>query len=221
MSAAASGVLFCSVAALAVLVRTHWSPLRDLDTGTVDRLNEQIAHQPTEIWLWKAVSVVGGPTELRIAAAVAALVFWRRQCRREAVLVGVTMAGAAVLSGGIKLLVHRARPSVGVPVAGADGYAFPSGHALTSIVAAGLLLLVWPALGRRSLVVAALTAAVAAVGFSRLALGVHYLSDVLGGWLLGGAWLLAVRAALRGFPPAASRSRRVVPARPGSESRRV
>lgn len=193
----ASGALAGSVAALAVLVRTGWMPLADFDLGTVSRLNEWIAHRPGQVWLWKAVSVVGGPSELRVGAALVALGCWRRHRRREAVLIGATMIGAAVLSGGVKLLVARVRPSDGVPVTSADGYAFPSGHALSSIVAAGLvLLLAWPALGRRRRAgtAAAVIGAVGAVGFSRLALGVHYPSDVLGGWLLGTAWLLAVRA---------------------------
>jgi undecaprenyl-diphosphatase len=103
------------------------------------------------------------------------------------------MAGAAVLSGVTKTLVHRVRPIVSHPVDRAGGGSFPSGHALTSMVAFGLaLVLVLPMLSGRWRILATVTAAllVLAVGFSRLILGVHYVSDVIGGWIIGIAWLL-------------------------------
>jgi undecaprenyl-diphosphatase len=77
------------------------------------------------------------------------------------------------------------------PLAHASGKSFPSGHAMTSFVAFGVLIVLVH--GRRQAIAAvAALVLVPLVGFSRLALGVHYLSDVLGAWLLGATWLLAV-----------------------------
>jgi undecaprenyl-diphosphatase len=75
---------------------------------------------------------------------------------------------------------------------------FPSGHAQSSIVATSVLLLVFlPALrgAWRWVAVAAGVAWVLTVGFSRVALGVHYVSDVLAGYALGAAWVVAMTAA--------------------------
>ena len=78
------------------------------------------------------------------------------------------------------------------PVATAPGNSFPSGHALDSTVFYGVMLLVFlPIIPRRlrRLAIALVIAFVVMIGVSRVALGVHYPSDVAGGWLLGVAWL--------------------------------
>jgi membrane-associated phospholipid phosphatase len=82
----------------------------------------------------------------------------------------------------------------------AIGQSFPSGHAMNSTIAYGALLLIFlPALrpAFRSPVIAAAVVLVGVIGFTRLALGVHYISDVLGGFVLGAAWLSASTAVFR------------------------
>jgi undecaprenyl-diphosphatase len=104
----------------------------------------------------------------------------------------VTSAGGLILDPTLRIAVGRLRPVVADPVAAGGGNSFPSGHALASVIGYGALLLVFlPALPRRARrpVIIALATVVVLVGFSRLALGVHYLSDVLGAWCLGIAWL--------------------------------
>ena len=123
-----------------------------------------------------------------------------RSSRRLALWAAVTMAGAALLDVTVKTAVARARPHFGDPVAVAHGHSFPSGHALESLVGCGLLLLVaLPVLRRGGRLLAGLAAVVVVVliGFSRVGLGVHYVSDVLAGWLLAVAWLCATVAAFR------------------------
>jgi undecaprenyl-diphosphatase len=112
----------------------------------------------------------------------------------------VTGVGALLLDPSVKTLVGRLRPVVHAPVAAAPGNSFPSGHALGSIVVYGALTLVFLAAvspRRRKLVIAIPAVVVLAVGVTRIALGVHYLSDVLGGWLLGVAWLSVTAYAFR------------------------
>ena len=164
-----------------------------LDLAIAGHLNRSLAGHRHQLTFWRAVSALGGPTSWRVLTGITALVlFWQRR-RRPAALVAVTMTGAAMLSGGTKALVGRPRPVVAVVVSHAPGKSFPSGHALTSFVAAGrLVLLLWPACSARQrvLLLASATLLVTAIGFSRLALGVHFLTDVLGGWLIGGLWLV-------------------------------
>ncbi|MFL6163819.1 MAG: phosphatase PAP2 family protein [Jatrophihabitantaceae bacterium] len=166
-----------------------------LDLLVASHLNDALAGRRNQIRFWKTLSAVGGPNIWRALAAVATVGLMRRHQRRTAALVAGTMTGAAMLSGGTKVLVDRHRPVVAVVIDRATSKSFPSGHAMTAFVTAGLVvLLLWP--GRparqRALLLIAAALIVLAISFSRLILGVHFLSDVLGGWLIGGLWLSCV-----------------------------
>jgi undecaprenyl-diphosphatase len=113
------------------------------------------------------------------------------------------LAGAAALGVGqlvrfgLSVAVGRVRPPRADWAGPASGYAFPSGHTTTATLAAGLLCLGLVGMLRgpwRSVAVGVAIAWAAAVGASRVYLGVHWPTDVLGGWLLGG--LLTVLAAV-------------------------
>ena len=111
---------------------------------------------------------------------------------RLAIYLLVAGAGALVLDPVLKSLVGRLRPVVAHPIAYGLGNSFPSGHSLGSIVCYGAILLVFlPAThGRwRRAFIAGIVTLVALIGISRILLGVHYVSDVLGGWALGITWL--------------------------------
>ena len=106
--------------------------------------------------------------------------------------------------------MDRARPSLVDPVATAHGKSFPSGHAMSSTFVYGALCWCscrWSAAGYGRSSSAPTVVLVVAIGFSRLALGVHYITDVVGGFVLGLAWLAASTAAFstwrveRGRPP--------------------
>jgi undecaprenyl-diphosphatase len=138
------------------------------------------------------LSRVGSAGVLGWLVAIATVLLVVRRRYRLAVYLPVTYLGALVLDPALKAAIGRLRPVVLHPVAHGGGFSFPSGHALGSIVGYGALLLVFtPALPRRLRrpVVAVVALLVLAIGFSRLALGVHFLSDVLGAWALGIAWL--------------------------------
>jgi membrane-associated phospholipid phosphatase len=82
-------------------------------------------------------------------------------------------------------------------------YSFPSGHTLNAVVFyIALALILWAVFGRRVGVSALIVAVILAlgVGVSRIYLGYHYLTDVLGAILAGIAWLLVVGAAFRARP---------------------
>ena len=116
----------------------------------------------------------------------------RQHHRRLALFLTLVPIGGTVLSTAMKVVVGRSRPDVAEPLDTAFGNSFPSGHSLGSLVCWGALLVVFlpfvPLEHRRKTVIGT-GVLVVAVGASRLVLGVHFLSDVLGGYVLGGAWL--------------------------------
>jgi undecaprenyl-diphosphatase len=182
-------------AALLVLVVTEWGPLHRLDLSVATNLHDVVLDHPGQVDFWQWTSRVLHPDVERIAAAAAAIVLWFRRRRQVALFIVAVMIVEAVLNAGVKYLVDRDRPVFADPVAHAAGQSFPSGHAFGAFVAFGLLVLLVP---RRWKLVAGGIAALAVllVSYSRLALGVHYLSDVVGGWLLGAAWLVLATFAI-------------------------
>ncbi|WP_430783483.1 phosphatase PAP2 family protein [Actinoplanes sp. G11-F43] len=185
---------------LLLLVRFHWQPLLDLDESIAHSLNRWAAGSETTVAVLQQISSFGGRGVLIPLVALAAALLFIRRRPRPGIYLLLTGAGALILDPSLKAVIGRLRPVVEVPVASAPGNSFPSGHALGSMVVYGMLVLVFlPALRRRwrpwFIGLAALI--VAAVGFTRLALGVHYLSDVLGGWLLGVAWISVTAYAFR------------------------
>src|SRR4051794_1690242 len=179
-------------ALLLVLVRLQWAPLESADRGAATGINGLIAGHPAAVTVVKAVTRLGSGGVLwpLIGAAAILLAFRRRW--RLAVYLLVAGAGALVLDPVLKSLVGRLRPVVAHPVAHGLGNSFPSGHSLGSIVCYGALFLVFlPAMrGRwRRAFTAGIATLIAVIGISRNLLGVHYLSDVLGGWSLGVTWL--------------------------------
>lgn len=132
---------------------------------------------------------------LVLAALLAPL--WRDRRRTVALVLAVSVGSALLVAAG-KLLTVRPRPVVGEVLTTATGYAFPSGHSAQAAAAYGMLaLLVSLRVGRamKPLVWLAAAAVALLVGFSRLYLGVHWLTDVLAGFALGACWLAAVVAA--------------------------
>jgi undecaprenyl-diphosphatase len=146
--------------------------------------------------MWGA-SVYGAPARLSPLGLIAAAVFLVRGWRRGALLVVVTLAGAWLIDTGLKLLFARARP---VPFydyyPAPSSYSFPSGHALFSVCFfGGLAVLLAHRINSRTMqVVVWLLAAVIIllIGSSRVYLGVHYPTDVVGGYAVGLAWVTAV-----------------------------
>jgi undecaprenyl-diphosphatase len=131
---------------------------------------------------------------------IACLAFARAGLRREALAVALSLGGAMLISGSVKLLVSRPRPPV-EHLQAVTGSSFPSGHATQASAFWFSLVFAMPAAGaspkltRVAAGVALLI--VLAVAASRVYLSVHYPSDVVAGILLGAVWAIYVSRCLR------------------------
>ena len=174
---AASAVGFVAVAAI----------VNGQGTVLVDApVIETVRRLPVPVDAWRAVTQAGGWLLVVVGAAlVLALVAAGRA--RMALVVSIALVAAPLFTDTMKDLIARPRPPD--PVADAGGYSFPSGHTLNSTVTYGIAALeVWRgslAWRARAAITASLIVLIVFVGLSRIALGVHYPSDVIAGWLAG------------------------------------
>jgi undecaprenyl-diphosphatase len=132
---------------------------------------------------------------------VVAWLLWKRRYG-AALFLSVASGGSLVLQGTMKLFFARPRPQLPWARVLPD-FSFPSGHTMNAVIFySALALILWSVFGRRTGLIALLVAALLAfgVGVSRIYLGYHYLTDVVGGILAGMAWLLVVGAAFRAQP---------------------
>ncbi|WP_299537236.1 phosphatase PAP2 family protein [uncultured Streptomyces sp.] len=187
------------------LVAAGWAPLLRLDRAVAEALHRRAVADPGLVhanrimtdWVWD-------PWTVRALLAVAVVVLWWKGARTTAGWVAATALLASAVQQGVKAAVGRERPHWPDPVDLAHYAAFPSGHVMTLVVGSGVLL--WlvhragarPAVRRGALALAGVS--VVGVGFTRVFLGVHWLSDVVGGVLMGSctvAFAVAARAAAR------------------------
>ncbi|MCM3727923.1 phosphatase PAP2 family protein [Neobacillus cucumis] len=116
------------------------------------------------------------------------------QHRVELILFIVTIIGSAGLNGLLKHLFHRIRPNLHRLI-DVGGYSFPSGHAMNAFsVYVIITFLLWRHIPRkwgRTLLILFSFFMILAIGVSRIYLGVHYPSDIVGGYFASGFWLTA------------------------------
>ena len=145
---------------------------------------------PVQTWFWEACTFLGGAILIVIGFAMGLAALVSRQYRLVMVI-AVVLIGSALLTDAVKDLVMRQRPPD--PITGTNGYSFPSGHTLNSTATYGLLAVIaWRSrlsLGIRRAAAVIGVAVPVVVGLSRIALGAHWPTDVLAGWLAGTAFV--------------------------------
>jgi undecaprenyl-diphosphatase len=191
----AGGACGATFLLLAITVALGWARLEDVDRRwtarayafTVDHgWCQTLAHLATWLGAGWTIAVV---TALVTLACLVSGRDWL------GAWTAVTVASSAVVNTAVKDVLERVRPQSAGLLTSANGFSFPSGHTQAATVTYTALVLVvgWQVwrLGRlwRRLTLAAVVVVVGSVGLSRVALGAHFPSDVLGGWLLGSAWV--------------------------------
>jgi undecaprenyl-diphosphatase len=165
-----------------------------------------------------AITQLGSPLFLLPMTIVFALIFLRQRRIRGAILLTATMVGVSLLNWILKAVFQRPRPLPFFGLTVPASYSFPSGHslaafcfygALAALVTARLRSVFWSAV-----VWAGAVVIIVAVGFSRLYLGVHYPSDIIGGYATGFVWVLTVASADRMFRRADERGAKTAVAEP-------
>jgi membrane-associated phospholipid phosphatase len=178
-------------------VTTH-GPLTKIDESAARAFNGFVYGKGALITTLELISDIGKPIFLLFSIGIPAVWIFLHGGRKLALFLAVTCIGGGIVDSLVKIVVARPRPTVDQPILSPFGKSFPSGHSMQAVVCYGALLLAFlPILSKRARVIAvgAWIFTLLAIGVSRLALGVHYISDVLGGWVLGAAWLAASVAA--------------------------
>ncbi len=137
------------------------------------------------------VAIVFDTAILVILSLTISSVLFLKHYKAKGLLLLGAMGGVAVLVSLLKILDQVARPNNALLAD--QGFSYPSGHSAGVVVFIGVLAyfawLHWQGIRSRVLIGVSLVAAVGIVGFDRIYLGAHWLSDVLGGWLFGAFWL--------------------------------
>ncbi len=189
-----SALCFVLFAVLTILVVTEWAPLMELDEdlGSWPQSFTQEHHAVYQFWHYLAVAT--GNLPVAIASVVAAIALAARKHRRAAIWTVGVMASVMITTQVVKRLVERERPVWDDPIQVIDTFSYPSAHASAIVGAMGVAVVLTRMLVRRRavrrLVFALALAMVLLVGADRVFLGVHNVSDVVAGYLLGGGILL-------------------------------
>jgi undecaprenyl-diphosphatase len=164
-----------------------------------DQAIQSWVHGFTRPWLTEVMSGltwIGSPVVLVPAVTFAAGLLWWRRRKDDAVLVAAAALGGVALDDVMKLHFKRLRPDLPWAFVHEHSFSFPSGHSVLAMVLYGVI--VYKTLDKlqsnwaKAALMAGACLMVAGIGVSRVYLGVHYPSDVVGGYFVGAVWLAAV-----------------------------
>jgi undecaprenyl-diphosphatase len=141
------------------------------------------------------ISLLGSPAAMAVLFAAAILYLWRAKQRTLMVAWALSYIGGTVLDGVMKEVIRRPRPEFAARFLHFNSWSFPSGHSMGSLI--GFAMLAYTiiqvrqvkSIGAQIGIWAAAVVMIALVGYSRIYLAVHYLSDVVAGYTLGVLWL--------------------------------
>ena len=172
----------------------HQDPLTQFDIRMLEALHRDATPAGTALFLW--ISRAGSPITMTLIALAGTLLLARR---RDAMILGgwiAAFAGGALLDSWLKVVIHRPRPAYAAALLHHATWSFPSGHAMGALVGYGMLAYVLvlyspPRYRLRPVIIVLAAFMIVAIGVSRLYLGVHFFSDVIGGYAAGMLWLSA------------------------------
>lgn len=176
-------------------------PLVRADSAIYNVLQGLRSHLADQVMI--AITELGGSTVIgAVSAAVLIWLIWRRAWH-AAVYWIAAIGGSSIIAVAVKAALHRPRPTA--IYSGWESFSFPSGHATASAVMFGFLGMLLARDARpagRILTAVMVVLVVVSIGFSRLYLGAHWFSDVVGGIAFGTAWVALLSIAyVRHDPP--------------------
>jgi undecaprenyl-diphosphatase len=189
-----AGVALVGFVALAVAIALAPAFVRfDLAASSAIRS----LYAPWAVSIAEFVTRIGDFWPMVALTGLTGLVLWLRGRHTSGLTLVLAVLSGTIFGSVLKLLFMRVRPALDmarIPIP--DTYSFPSGHALASVLYFGslvlLIMLHEKSLRRAAAASALCVLAALAISMSRVYLGVHYLGDVVGSWLLGIAWLALV-----------------------------
>jgi membrane-associated phospholipid phosphatase len=172
----------------------------------------------TRIFL--AITNVGSPVVMGVIAVVGVVTTFIRRHHLLAYAWAAAAGGGAILDGILKYTIHRTRPAYALALLHGTSFSFPSGHAMGSLIGYGFLayaiVLTGKTIGWHKRMIFSLAALMTLlVGVSRVYIGVHFPSDVAGGWAAGLAWLTIC---ITGYELVSGRSAKHHPLTPSSDT---
>ena len=186
----AAGAIWLSSALLEAVLDN--ATLVRMDVAAAEWMHAHITPTGTSVSHW--ISKIGGPTNMGIIGVVGGLELLRR--RRKTLLIAwiAAFAGGGMLEKMLKVLVHRTRPFFNTSGPDEQSLSFPSGHSMMCFIGVAMLVYVLTIPGkiggtRRSILIGLAASFVLAVGISRVYLGAHFPSDVVGGFAFGAGWV--------------------------------
>ncbi|AJE49696.1 phosphatase PAP2 family protein [Paenibacillus polymyxa] len=189
-------LLTCIVCALGFSLIALWvsdHQVRHFDHKIITAIGQ--LESPAMTRLMKCFTMIGSGIPVVIIILIAMFVLYSvLGHRRELFFLAVAVLGSVLLNMVLKMLFQRARPEIN-RIIEANGYSFPSGHSMTAFsMYAALTFLLWkhvPSRRGRILLVVLSSLLILTIGASRIYLGVHYPSDVVGGYFMSGCWMAA------------------------------
>ena len=181
------------------------NPFAGIDHGVALWFHAHLT--PTLVGVLRGITEFGSSEWIAIVLSIAVLFFIFKRWWPSLLIMVVAVPGGMLLNECVKMLVHRHRPFVDGWFVDWSGYSFASGHTIGATLLYGqLALFIIPAIKSRRgrvLTISMASSVVALVGFSRIALGAHYLTDVLGGVFFGMIWLTLCLLVARPLRPTA------------------
>jgi undecaprenyl-diphosphatase len=184
-------IILCSVFLLVFLLVTIFrTSFRPIDVAV--NLWIPSIQSDALTFLAEGVALIFDTTSLVIFSLVISGVLFLKHYKAQGLLLLAAMGGDALIVSSLKTLEHVARPTNNILFD--TGFSYPSGHSAGCVVFVGVLAYFawrhWHSMRSRILIGAGMGVIVGSVGFDRVYLNVHWLSDIFGGWLFGAFWLL-------------------------------
>jgi len=183
--------IICAISFGLIAVFVGNTKIKNFDNAMINLIQGLESPQLTTIM--KFFTMIGNGFSIALITIVVMIILYIfLGHRRELIFLMCVVIGSALLNTLLKLIFQRARPDIN-RIAEAYGYSFPSGHSMAAFTLYGVIaFLVWKhvptAVGRVTIIILS-SLFITLIGISRIYLGVHYPSDILGGYLMSACWL--------------------------------